>query len=110
MKSNHCIALSTCPNSEVANNLARRVIKQQLAACVNIIPNIQSVYRWNGKIENDNESLLIIKTTQSKLVELEYFIQEHHPYDTPEFIVVNIESGSQNYLNWITQAVKEQST
>jgi len=103
----HYIALRTCPNTEVANNIAQAAVKQQLAACVNIIPNIQSVYQWQGKIETDNELLLVMKTNQQTLKSLEALIQQQHPYETPEFICINIEEGSQAYLDWITNSLKK---
>ncbi len=106
MKSPYYIALTTCPDNTVANNLAQQIVKQQLAACVNIIPNIQSVYQWQGEIETDNELLLVMKTQQQTLKRLELFILQHHPYETPEFICINIESGTQAYLNWITSSLK----
>lgn len=106
MKSDFYITLTTCPNTEVANSLAHGAVKQQLAACVNIIPGIQSVYQWQGKIETDNELLLVMKTNQQTLKALELFIQQQHPYDTPEFICINIESGAQAYFDWITSSLK----
>jgi len=106
MSSDFYIALTTCPNIDVATKIAQRAIKQQLAACVNIVPDIQSVYRWQGKIETDNELLLVMKTKQQTLNALENFIQQQHPYETPEFICITIESGSQAYLDWITHSLK----
>ena len=106
MKPEFFIALTTCPNNDVATNLAEAIVQQQLAACVNIIPNLQSVYQWQGKIENDSESLLILKSKQQKLQKLESFVLEHHPYEVPEFITLNIESGSQAYLEWINKSLK----
>ena len=106
MTSTHYIALTTCPNSEVATQLAQACIENKLAACVNIIPAIQSIYRWKGKIEQDNESLLLMKTNKDNLKQLDEFIQQNHPYDVAEFITLNIESGSQAYLDWITQSLR----
>lgn len=105
MKSNYCIALTACPNPDVATQLARQVVEQQLAACVNIIPAVQSIYQWQGKIEQENESLLIMKTEQQYIASLESFIQNHHPYEVPEFITTTIESGSKAYLDWITASL-----
>jgi len=99
------IALTTCPNREVAHRLAQTAIEQQLAACVNIIPNIQSVYQWQGKIETDDELLLLMKTNQQTLNALKLFIQQQHPYDTPEFVSIQLESGAQAYLDWINYSL-----
>lgn len=107
MKSKFYIALTTCPTPEVATQLARGIVEQQLAACVNIIPGIQSVYQWQGKVAQDNESLLIMKTQQQQLAALELFIQGHHPYDLPEFITLGIESGSKAYLDWIAASISK---
>lgn len=106
LTSPYYIALTTCPNSTIATELAETCVEKKLAACVNIIPSIQSIYQWQGKIEHDTESLLIIKTTKDKLETLDTFIQKQHPYDIPEFITFNIESGSQNYFDWIRQSIK----
>lgn len=106
MKSLYYIALTTCPDSKVASSLAHTIVEQQLAACVNIIPGIQSVYQWQGEIETDNELLLVMKTNKQTLKTLELFIMQQHPYETPEFICINIESGAQAYLDWITSSLK----
>ncbi|VAW98926.1 hypothetical protein MNBD_GAMMA23-2148 [hydrothermal vent metagenome] len=107
MTSLYYIALTTCPNIEVATSIAQGAVKQQLTACVNIIPNIHSVYQWQGEIETDNELLLVMKTEQQTLKTLELFIMQQHPYETPEFICMNIESGAQAYLDWITNSLKK---
>jgi len=107
LKPNYYIALSTCPNPGVATQLSQSIVEQQLAACVNIIPAIQSIYQWQGKIMQDNESLLIMKTQQQQLAALELFIQEHHPYEVPEFITLTIDSGAKAYLDWITASLNK---
>lgn len=110
MTPNYYIALTTCPNPDIANQLALGIVEQQLAACVNIFPAIQSIYQWQGKIEQENESLLVIKTLQQQLAELESFIQKQHPYEVPEFITIPIESGSKAYLDWITASLSKSIT
>ena len=107
MTSKYHIAVTTCPTLEIATQLANDVIEQQLAACVNIIPAIKSVYKWKGKIEHDNESLLIIKTMKQQLASLEKLVLKLHPYETPEFISMPIESGSKAYLDWITTSLEK---
>jgi len=95
------IVLNTCPDTETARRIADALVEQGLAACVNIVPGIQSVYRWQGKIECDNELLLIIKSQSSCYAELEQTIQTLHPYELPEIVTVPIESGLPAYLDWI---------
>lgn len=106
MSTPYSIAITTCPNSEVATQLAKAIVEQKLAACVNILPAIQSIYQWQGQIESETESLLIIKTMHNKLEPLQNFILRNHPYDVPEFISLGIESGSKPYLDWIMQSLK----
>ena len=79
---------------------------EQLAACVNIIPAIQSVYRWEGAVEHDEELLLLIKTSTTVWPLLEERILALHPYELPEIISVRIQDGNNNYLNWITKSLK----
>ena len=107
MTSKYHIVVTTCPTPEVATQLANEIVEQQLAACVNIIPSIKSVYKWKGKIEHDEESLLIIKTMKQQLAPLEKLVLKLHPYETPEFISMPIESGSKAYLDWITASLEK---
>lgn len=85
----------------MASSIANSLVSSQLAACVNIIKGIESVYQWQGKIEHDKELLLIIKTRRSLFSQLEQEIQALHDYELPEIIAVPIEAGEKNYLNWI---------
>jgi len=109
LTSKYHIAVTTCPTLEIATQLANEVVEQQLAACVNIIPSIKSVYKWKDKIEHDDESLLIIKTVKQQLASLEKLILRLHPYETPEFISMPIESGSKAYLDWITSSMESKT-
>ena len=101
------VVLVTAPGKECAGKLASTLLEKRLAACVNITPNIISMYHWKGKIEHDIETLLIIKTISSRFSELKETIVSHHPYDTPE--VIMLESGAvfEKYLSWV---VKETET
>ena len=98
---NYIIVLTTCNSSEIASSIAESLVSKKLAACVNIVKGVESVYQWQGKIEHDKEILLIIKTRQSLFSQLEQAIQELHDYELPEIIAVPIDTGEKNYLNWI---------
>ncbi len=97
----HQIIFCTCPNQESAENIANHLINQKLAACVNIIPGVTSVYEWQGKVESSQEHMLFIKTHRDKYDEIERVISNIHPYELPEIITVSIERGLPDYLQWI---------
>lgn len=101
----HLLALSTCPDEATAKTIADALIEQRLAACINILPGIQSVYRWQGAIEHDQEVLLLIKTNRDAYPQLEKTIAKMHPYELPEVITVSIEDGLAAYLAWIDDSV-----
>lgn len=100
----YIIVLTTCNSSELASSIADSLVSSKLAACVNIVKGIESVYQWQGKIEHDKEILLIIKTKKNLFSQVEQAIQERHDYELPEIIAVPIEAGEKNYLNWIKSA------
>ncbi len=100
------LVFSTCPDRVVAESLAEQLVAQQLAACVNVLPGLTSVYRWQGKIERDSEVLLLIKTDAAHYSALETMIRQHHPYELPEIIGVSVEMGLPDYLRWITTSLK----
>ncbi|OAI06921.1 divalent-cation tolerance protein CutA [Methylomonas methanica] len=95
------LILCTCPDVEVADKLAGTLITQKLAACVNILPGVRSVYEWQGEIETAQEHLLLIKSHQDRYAAIEATLKSLHPYQLPEIIAVAIESGSLDYLKWI---------
>ncbi|MDT4288102.1 divalent-cation tolerance protein CutA [Methylomonas sp. MO1] len=95
------LILCTCPDAEVADKLSRELISQKLAACVNILPGVRSVYEWQGEIETAQEHLLLIKSHQDRYAAIEATLKSLHPYQLPEIIAVAIESGSLDYLKWI---------
>ncbi len=105
--SNFFISFCTTPDTGTSERLAGLLVESGLAACVNIIPGMTSVYEWQGKIEKEQECLLIIKSTEEKYKQIEDMIIENHPYDLPEVISVKIEKGYDQYLKWIEQTVKE---
>lgn len=99
------IAYSTAPNEMIANEIAHYLINAKLAACVNLIPHVKSIYHWNNEVIEDNEVLMMIKSEKSKQYVLIDAIIEIHPYDTPEVIIIPIENGFKGYLNWIHQSL-----
>jgi len=100
------IVLSTAGSEEEARKIARYLIEHQLAACANIMPQVESIYRWQGKMESSREWLLLIKTTAEKFSAVCDAILELHSYDLPECISLAVDEGSSAYLDWIEQSVK----
>ncbi len=89
-----------------AERIAKKVVEKRLAACVNIIPKVRSVYRWEGEVMVEKEALLIVKTTKKSLPKLEKAVKKLHSYEVPEFIAVKIDEGSDDYLKWLGGAVE----
>jgi periplasmic divalent cation tolerance protein len=95
------IILTTAGSSEEAQKIAHALVARSLAACVNILPRIESVYRWQGKVETSQEFLLIVKTTAERVSKVFEMIQSLHSYELPECIALEITEGSEAYLGWI---------
>jgi len=95
------IVLVTAPDLKIARRLALAALDRRLIACANILPKIESHYRWKGKKERAAETLLVLKTTAPCLARLQRLIVAEHPYDTPEFLVLPINGGNPRYLNWV---------
>ncbi len=95
------VVLVTAPDAEVAERLARGLVEERLAACVNLIPGIRSFYRWEGAVRDDAEVLLVVKTRTDRLEALASWLQELHPYELPEILGLPVIGGSQAYLDWI---------
>ncbi|MGC1448577.1 MAG: divalent-cation tolerance protein CutA [Candidatus Sulfotelmatobacter sp.] len=95
------IVLSTAGSEEEAQKIARHLVENQLAACVNIVPRIESIYRWQGKVESSREWLMLIKTSAERFPEVRDAIRELHSYELPECVAINIEDGSLEYLQWL---------
>jgi periplasmic divalent cation tolerance protein len=104
------VVLVTVPDIKTARALAKVILESRHAACVNIVPGIESHYWWQGKIERGKELLLLIKTTSQRLAELQQCVLANHPYDTPEFVVLPINGGNKRYLEWISDSVKQELT
>ena len=100
------IVLSTAGSEEEARKIARHLIERKLAACVNIVPQIESIYRWQGKVEEARECLLLIKTTAERFPAVRDAFHQLHSYDLPECVAITVEDGSSGYLNWIGESVK----
>jgi len=97
--------LCTCPDVATARRLAGDLVEQGLAACVNILPEIRSIYRWDGELQDDQEALMVIKTTRIAYAGTESWLLEHHPYAVPEVLALPVEAGSGDYLDWILNGV-----
>ncbi|KAM5287098.1 protein CutA isoform 1-T2 [Hipposideros larvatus] len=102
-------AFVTCPNEKVAKEIARAVVEKRLAACVNLIPQITSIYEWKGKIEEDSEVLMMIKTQSSLVPSLTDFVRSVHPYEVAEVIALPVEQGNSPYLHWVRQVTESVS-
>lgn len=101
----YCCVLSTVPNIKKARSLAGLLVSKRLAACVQILPGLESHYRWRGKKETSKEVLLLIKTKTSIYKKLEKTLLKNHPYEVPEIVCLPIAKGSKSYLDWISGEV-----
>jgi periplasmic divalent cation tolerance protein len=99
------IIFSSAASAEEARKIARELVERRLAACVNIIPQIESIYRWQDKVESAQEWLLLIKTSAAKFAAVRDAIRELHSYDVPECIALKVEDGSTEYLRWLAESL-----
>ena len=99
------VVFATFPDAETARGIAKKLVEEQLAACVNLIPQIESIYRWKGAVETADEVLALIKTTASGYPKLEARIRELHAYEVPEIIALDASAGLPAYLNWVRESV-----
>ena len=100
---NHAVVLVTAPDLKTARLLVRAALRARLVACANLVPRVESHYRWEGKIERAAEVLLVLKTTTVQLAKLEKLVVARHPYDTPEFVVLPLSGGNKRYIAWLKQ-------
>ena len=101
------VVIITVPNDDVANKIANMLVSEHLAACVNIVPGITSIYFWKGEVCRDEELLLIIKTKASLMSKLVSAVRKLHPYSVPEIIALPVISGFEGYLKWMEEVTKE---
>jgi periplasmic divalent cation tolerance protein len=107
MTSDYVLALTTLPADADAAEFGRTLVDERLAACVNLLPVMESVYRWEGKIEFEAERQLVIKTSRDRIVDLWDRVRELHPYEVPEFVVIPIVDGNEAYLRWIGDSTSD---
>lgn len=96
----------TCPDRDTASRLARELVAEKAAACCNVVEGLTSVYRWQGKVEEDPEVLLIAKTTRERFPALERSLQDNHPYELPEILAVPVTAGLAGYLEWVAEETR----
>jgi periplasmic divalent cation tolerance protein len=100
------VVLVTAPTPDRAAEIARALVEERLAACGNVVPGIRSIYRWEGKVQEDAEALLVLKTTRARFDALRDRVLALHPYEVPEVIALPVEAGSARYLAWIADETR----
>jgi periplasmic divalent cation tolerance protein len=98
------LALSTFPDAETARRIAHQLVTEKFAACANLLPGVESVYRWKEKIENTNETLVIFKLSEDRQAAFQKKLRSVHPYEVPEIIFVQVAGGLPDYLRWIAES------
>jgi periplasmic divalent cation tolerance protein len=98
--------LCTCPDTDTAKSLAAGLVEQGLAACVNVLPEIRSIYRWRDEIHDEGEVLLLAKTSRQAYASLESWLLEHHPYEVPEVLALPVQAGAADYLDWVLSEIE----
>jgi periplasmic divalent cation tolerance protein len=101
------MVLTTTANAEEAARISRTLVEERLAACATLLPGAQSIYRWEGTVEEAAETLLLLKTSAERLAALEVRLHELHSYETPEFLVLGVEAASTAYLAWLLESVRQ---
>ena len=101
------VVLSTCANEEEAERIARLLVEQRLAACVNVIPRVRSYYRWQGAVESAEEWLLVIKSSRELFDAMRAALEQSHSYEVPEAIALAVVDGAKNYVNWLEASLRK---
>lgn len=110
METRALLVLTTVPDAATGERIAQVLVEARLAACVNILPGVQSIYRWQGAVTRSAEMQLLIKTTAERYASVEEAIRMHHPYDVPEVIAIAIDEASSPYLRWLFEQTREAPT
>lgn len=97
------LVMSTFPDAPIAHHVAQQIVEERLAACANVLPSIKSIYRWEGKVEESEESLVLIKTTVDQFAAVQTTLRRLHPYEVPEIIALRIDHGLSDYLRWVVE-------
>ncbi|WP_201352989.1 divalent-cation tolerance protein CutA [Hydrogenimonas urashimensis] len=101
------LVVVTASDTAEAERIARKIVKKRLAACVNIVPKVRSIYRWKGEVQEDRETLMLIKTDRRVLAKLKKLIRKMHSYDLPEILAFKIDGGDRDYLAWLDDALRK---
>jgi periplasmic divalent cation tolerance protein len=107
MEDEPLVVLCTAPSEDVGAALARGLVEAKLAACVNLVPGVRSLYLWQGAVHDEREVQLVIKTRRARFDALERWLSDHHPYDVPEVLALSVAGGSADYLRWIEESTGE---
>ena len=100
------LLLSTCPDAATAERIARELVATSLVACVNVVPGVRSIYRWNAAVQSDEEVLMILKTTTERLPAVRERLVALHPYDLPEIVALSVADGHHPYLQWVADSTR----
>ena len=106
-QSNARVVLTTAGSVDEARRIGRTLVEERLAACATIVPSVESIYRWEGEIESSTEALLLLKTTTEQIQPMQARLHELHSYQTPEFLVLPVESGSGGYIEWLHASLRK---
>jgi len=101
------LILVTNPDLPTAHSLAEGLLDKDLVACVNLIPSVVSLYKWEGKLEQNVEVQMFLKTSERNIAAIESYVNEHHPYEVPEFLVIDVNHGNRDYLNWVQEMTSQ---
>jgi periplasmic divalent cation tolerance protein len=102
------IALSTCPDGPTACSIAAALVQEGVATCINRVPGVASTYFWDGRLQDESEILLIIKTSAARVADLQRRLKELHPYELPELVVLPVIGGNEAYLRWVREGVEKE--